>query len=89
MINAEILRAIGLSEADAADLVRKHQAFLASLNPAQYEAVRRSLRSPGAIAASISPDVTVEDLNRFVAERSPSADGPSALSLPAGTDESR
>jgi hypothetical protein len=88
MKDAEILKAIGLSEADAADLVRKHQAFLASLNPAQYKAARRSLRSPGEIAASIGANVTVEDLNRFVAERSPSADGPSALSLPAGTDNS-
>lgn len=88
MKDAEILKAIGLSEADAADLVRKHQAFLASLNPAQYEAVRRSMRSPGAIAASISANVTVEDLNRFVAERCASAVGPHALSIPCVVDDS-
>jgi hypothetical protein len=46
------------------------------------------MRSPSAIAASISPNITVEDLNRFVAERSPSADGPSALSIPAAVHDS-
>jgi hypothetical protein len=88
MKDAEILKAIGLSEADAADLVRKHQAFLASLNPAQYEVFRRSMRSPSAIAASISPNCTVEDLNRFVAERCPSVAGPHAFSVPCAVDDS-
>jgi hypothetical protein len=83
MNDEQILVAMGLSEADATDLARKHQAFLASLNPAQFAAVSRSLPTPAAAAAAISPDCTVDDLNNFIAKRCHSGPAHGAAAFPA------
>lgn len=69
MDDKQILAAIGLSEADATDLTRKYLTYLASLNPAQFAAVSRSMPDPQSAAAAISPDCTVDDLNNFIAKR--------------------
>jgi len=82
MNDEQILAAIGLSEADATDLALKHQAYLASLNPAQFAAVSRSLPTPQSAAAAISPDCTVDDLNNFIAKRCQSG-GSGAATFPA------
>ena len=83
MDDEQILAAIGLSEADATDLALKHQAFLASLNPAQFVAVSRSLPTPQSAAAAISPDCTVDVLNNFVAKRCQSGTASGAAAFPA------
>src|SRR5580698_6480570 len=83
MNDEQILAAMGLSEADATDLARKHQAYLASLNPAQFAAVSRSMASPEAAAAAISPYCTVDDLNHFIVKRCQSGASSGGAAFPA------
>jgi hypothetical protein len=78
-----ILSRIGLSEAEARDFIAKHQAYLKSLTPAQYEAVSKSLPSWQAAAAAIHPDMTAADLQDFVARRGETPAPVSALCLMA------
>ena len=76
---AQILQAVNLSAADAADFVQKHTAYLESLNPAQYAAVTKSLPSWEDAAATLGPDVTANDLLDFVRARGGPADAAGAL----------
>jgi hypothetical protein len=65
-----ILERTGLTEHEATDFVHKHQAYLDSLSPAQYEATRRSLPSWEDAAKAIDPKMTAKDLQDFVSRRS-------------------
>jgi hypothetical protein len=76
-----ILSRIGLSEDEARDFIAKHQAYLKSLTPAQYDAVSRSLPSWEAAAATIHPDMTAADLQDFVARHGETPAPASALWL--------
>lgn len=87
MNDEDILEAIGLSEEDATDLACKHQAYLKSLNPAQLAAVNRALPSPEDLVAAISDDMTVEDLNQWVAARCNTDLVAGALSVPFNIDD--
>ena len=77
--HAQILQAVNLSAADAADFVKKHAAYLESLNPAQYAAVTKSLPSWEDAAATLGPDVSSDDLLGFVKARGGPADAAGAL----------
>ncbi len=78
----EILAAIGLSEEETADLIRKHQAYLQSLNTGQHQLVKLSLPSWEQAAAAISPNCTVADLDRFISARGDPPDLAGALCVP-------
>ena len=80
-----ILNAVKLSPADAHDFVQKHAAYLNSLNPAQYAAVKKSLPSWKQAAASLGPGVTAQDLQNFVKERGGPANAAGALCFLACT----
>jgi hypothetical protein len=87
MNDHEILKRIGLSDHDATDLVKKQQHFLDSLNPAQAEAIRRSLPSWEDAADAMGDDCSVDDLNRFVTKRGHAPSKNAALSQPMPCDE--
>lgn len=67
MDDQSILKQLNLSEEDLKDLLAKHQAFLASLNPSQLAAVKASL--PTAEQASKSLGPSAEELTKFVNTR--------------------
>jgi hypothetical protein len=73
MTQDEMLRHLALSRPELHDLVRKSMAFLETLNPAQQEAVRRSIPTADAAARTLGPDVTAEDLRRLLRESGPQA----------------
>ncbi len=68
-IDQTILSRIGFTEEEASDFIAKHQAYLNSLTPKQYEAVATNLPSWQQAASAIHPDVTAEHLQDFVARR--------------------
>jgi hypothetical protein len=85
-MDQQILNAIGLSEDDTADLIRKHQAYLDSLNPAQRAVVARAMPSWDEAAAAVGPGCTADDLNKFVSSRGRTANTSSALAVPMPVD---
>jgi len=87
MNDADILNAFGLSEEDITDLINKYQSYLGSLNAAQLDAMTRRQPDPEKIAAAISPNCTVDDLNDFAAKRSKTALVPGAFSIPCPVDD--
>ena len=87
MTDDDILERIGLADADATDLIRKHQSFLDSLNPGQAEAMRRTLPSWEDAAAAIGDDCSADDLNAFVSKRGHATTTNAALSSPMPLDE--
>ncbi len=68
MTPEEMLQHLKLSQPELHDLVKKARSFLESLNPAQREAVTRSLPTAEAAARTIGPDITAEDLQKFLRE---------------------
>ncbi len=87
MTDQDIVNATGLSDSDATDLVKKHQAYLSSLNPAQLDVVNRALPTPDDAAAAVGPDCTPDDLNAFVSKRTNNKVVSSALSVPMPVDD--
>ena len=85
-MDQQILDKIGLSDADAKDLIQKHQAYLDSLNPAQRAVVARAMPSWDEAAAAVGPDCTADDLTRFVSSRGRTANTSSALAVPMPVD---
>jgi hypothetical protein len=77
--DSEILSRTGFSEDDARDFIRKHQAYLNSLSPAQYTAVQNTLPSWEDAAKAIDPKMTAADLQDFVARRGEKPVASSAL----------
>lgn len=74
-----ILSKVGLDEAHAKDFIGKHQAYLESLSPKQYDGVHRSLPSWEQAAKAIDPTMTAADLQDFVARRGKKPPAASAL----------
>ncbi|HEX4155500.1 MAG TPA: hypothetical protein VHY48_07805 [Acidobacteriaceae bacterium] len=66
MTREEMLRRSGLTEAQFKDLVRKVEAFLGSLDPAQRAAIKRSFPTADQVAASFGPALTVEQLGKLL-----------------------
>ena len=87
MTDNEILKRIGLADADATDLIKKHQSFLDSLNAGQAEAIRRTSPSWEDAAAALGDDCSADDLNAFVCKRGHSTTSNAALSVPMPLDE--
>lgn len=77
MTPEEMLRHLKLSQSELHDLLQKAKRFLDSLNAAQLDAVRRSMPTAEAAARTLGPDVTADDLQRFLREsgRQDPADG--------------
>jgi len=65
----EILGAVGFTEKEARDFIKKHQAYLDSLTPKEHEAVAKSLPTWQEAATAIHPEMTAKDLQDFVAAR--------------------
>lgn len=85
-MDQQILNKMGLSDEDASDLIRKHQAYLDSLTPAQRAVVAKAMPSWDEAAAAVGSGCTADDLNRFVASRGKTANTSSALAVPMPVD---
>jgi hypothetical protein len=66
MTRQEMLDRIGLTDEEFKDLVHKFQAFHNSLNQPQRAAVKRTIPSAAAAAATFGSDVTPEHLGQLV-----------------------
>jgi len=85
-MDQQILNKIGLSDEDTRDLIRKHQAYLDSLNPAQRTVVAKAMPSWDEAASAVGPDCTADDLSKFVNSRGRTANTSSALAVPMPVD---
>ena len=81
MSDTTINQAIGLSDADATDLLQKYYTFSSSLNPAQQAVMKRVVPSVEHAAATIGGGTTVDELNDYLSRRT-STSGGSALAVP-------
>jgi hypothetical protein len=68
-MSADITQAIGLSDEDTTDLLRKYYGFVNSLNPAQQDVIRQCMPSFDQAAAAIGQGTTADDIQAFVASR--------------------
>jgi len=75
MTDKEILRKLGISEKDAADLTQK----MASLTPEQSGVLDGSTADLSKAAAKFGPDCSPEDLQRFLDARK--GDQPSSAQI--------
>jgi hypothetical protein len=71
MEHSEMLKKLGLTKEQFHDLVRKHAAFVNSLDDHQRAVVRSSSPSVAEAAASFGPDAKPEDLQRLLDEAKP------------------
>jgi hypothetical protein len=70
----ELLHRMGINDPDFRDYLRKHVAFLKSLNSSQrkfHEKNTQTPRSVDAIAKSLGPDVTHEHIKNLFEEAPP------------------
>lgn len=65
----DLLKRIGLSDADLRDMQAKFSNFFGSLNEAQKKSLRRSLPTSADAAATLGPDVTPQTLEDFIKRR--------------------
>jgi hypothetical protein len=68
-MDANITQAIGLSDDDTSDLLRKYYGFFHTLNPAQQDVVRKCMPSFDEAAAAIGQGTSAADIQKFVASR--------------------
>jgi hypothetical protein len=78
-MNANIPQAVGLSDDDTSDLVRKYYWFFHLLNPAQQDVMRRCMPSFDQAATAVGQGTTADDIHQFVASR---LGGGAALGFP-------
>jgi hypothetical protein len=69
MNHDEMLRKLGLTEAQYRDLMDKFLKFCQGLDEDQKKLVRHNLPSLEQAAKSFGPDVSVEDFKKFVGEK--------------------
>ncbi|HXW07386.1 MAG TPA: hypothetical protein VD833_19270 [Vicinamibacterales bacterium] len=84
-MDANITQAIGLSDDDTSDLLRKYYGFFHTLNPAQQDVVRRCMPSFDEAAAAIGQGTSAGDVQKFVASR---LGGGAAQAVPVPTTSS-
>lgn len=68
-MDANITQAIGLSDEDTRDLLRRYYGFFHTLNPAQQDVVRKCMPSFDEAAAAIAQGTSAADVQKFVASR--------------------
>ncbi len=66
MTQREFLKALNLSKEDFNDLLQKYAAFERTLNPAQLNAVQRTLPTISRATRSLGGDVTSDQLLKIV-----------------------
>ncbi|MBV9155631.1 MAG: hypothetical protein JO097_05185 [Acidobacteriaceae bacterium] len=86
MTDRELLRKIGLTDADLRDLLEKLHNFVGTLSPKQKRAFKKFLSSSRETVESLRKDVTVEQLEKFIRERLPKG-SPICTFLKAGGDD--
>lgn len=74
MTNAEILKQMGLTDAELRDLLHKTNAYYHSLNPAQKNVLLSSQRSGEEAAATLRDHVSAEQLEHFFRAHGKAAD---------------
>ena len=67
----ELLRRIGLTDAELRDLQAKFHQFASGLDPAQKNSLLNSIPTAAEAAESLGPDVTAAQLEKFIRDRSP------------------
>ena len=68
-MDANITKAIGLSDNDTTDLLRKYYGFFHALNPAQQDVVRKCMPSFDEAATAVGGGASAGDIQKFVASR--------------------
>ncbi len=68
MTKEEFLKQVGLSNDEFRDLLQKFVSFRDSLNPAQKDAVQRSMPTLSEAAKSFEPNITTEQLSEILKE---------------------
>lgn len=71
MNDRELLKKIGLSDEEIRDLLKKLHAFVGTLNPKQKRAFEKSLLPSREAAARRLKDISPEQLEEFIRDRSP------------------
>lgn len=68
-MDTNITKAIGLSDNDTTDLLKKYYGFFHALNPAQQDVVRRCMPSFDEAATAVGQGTSAADIQKFVASR--------------------
>lgn len=68
-MDANITKAIGLSDNDTTDLLRKYYGFFHTLNPAQQDVVRKCMPSFDEAATAVGQGTSAADIQKYVASR--------------------
>lgn len=69
--NDELLKKLGLTDAELRDLQAKHHQFVSGLTASQKKSVAQSLPTAEEAAKTLGPGVTPSHLERFIRARAP------------------
>jgi len=87
MTHTEMLKKLGLSNADFSDLLTKFRAFYASLSPSEAHAVNVLMPKFQSIAKVLGGDITRDELKNFLTPPAAAPSPVAARSLTAAADD--